>query len=57
MADSKKFRILSLDGGGIRGLYSAKMLKRIEDECGVDFYDDFDISSSERRQVRFWQDL
>ena len=43
MADGKKFRILSLDGGGIRGLYSAKMLKRIEDECGVDFYDDFDL--------------
>ena len=39
----KKFRILSLDGGGIRGLYSAKILKRIEEECGVDFYNDFDL--------------
>ena len=40
---SKKFRILSLDGGGIRGLYSAQMLKNIEDKCGVDFYNDFDL--------------
>ncbi len=43
MVDSKKFRILSLDGGGIRGLYSAQMLKNIEDKCGVDFYNDFDL--------------
>lgn len=40
---SKKFRILSLDGGGIRGLYSAKMLKNIKEKCGVDFYNDFDL--------------
>ena len=40
---SKKFRILSLDGGGIRGLYSAQMLKNIEEKCGVDFYNDFDL--------------
>jgi len=39
----KKFRILSLDGGGIRGLYSAQMLKNIKDKCGVDFYNDFDL--------------
>jgi len=40
---TRKFRILSLDGGGIRGLYSAQMLKNIEDKCGVDFYNDFDL--------------
>ncbi|CAA6811911.1 MAG: Patatin [uncultured Sulfurovum sp.] len=40
---TRKFRILSLDGGGIRGLYSARMLKRIEKDCGVDFYNDFDL--------------
>ena len=40
---SKKFRILSLDGGGIRGLYSAQMLKNIKEKCGVDFYNDFDL--------------
>ncbi len=43
MADKQKFRILSLDGGGIRGLYSAQMLKNIEEKCGVDFYNDFDL--------------
>ncbi len=43
MADRKKFRILSLDGGGIRGLYSAQMLKNIEDKCGIDLYNDFDL--------------
>ncbi len=43
MVDKQKFRILCLDGGGIRGLYSAQMLKNIEDKCGVDFYNDFDL--------------
>jgi hypothetical protein len=43
MGDNQKFRILSLDGGGIRGLYSAQILKNIEDTCGVDFYNDFDL--------------
>ena len=43
MEDKKKFRILSLDGGGIRGLYSAQMLKNIEEKCDVDFYNDFDL--------------
>ena len=40
---SKKFRILCLDGGGIRGLYSAQMLKRIKKDCNIDFYNDFDL--------------
>lgn len=40
---SKKFRILCLDGGGIRGLYSAQMLKRMKKDCNIDFYNDFDL--------------
>jgi patatin-like phospholipase/acyl hydrolase len=32
--DKKTFRILSLDGGGIRGLYSAKVLAEIEKRYG-----------------------
>lgn len=43
MISGKKFRILSLDGGGIRGLYSAQILKNLQDKCGVDFYNDFDL--------------
>ncbi len=45
MADSgnKKFRILSIDGGGLRGVYSAHILKRIEEELGVDWLVDFDM--------------
>ena len=40
---SKKFRILCLDGGGIRGLYSAQILKRMKKDCNIDFYNDFDL--------------
>jgi patatin-like phospholipase/acyl hydrolase len=35
--------ILSIDGGGIRGIYSAFLLKRIHDEFSVDFVRQFDL--------------
>ncbi len=36
-------RVLTIDGGGFRGLYSAHILKRIEAEFGVSFWKDFDL--------------
>lgn len=38
-----KFYILSIDGGGFRGAYSAYLLKRIEDEWEVNWCDKFDM--------------
>lgn len=35
--------ILSIDGGGIRGAYSAYLLQRIQEECGIDFTKHFDL--------------
>ena len=32
----KRFQILALDGGGIKGLYSAAILARLEDDLGID---------------------
>ena len=37
------FRILSIDGGGFRGAYSAHVLKRIEEEYGVSLFEEFDM--------------
>jgi patatin-like phospholipase/acyl hydrolase len=37
------FKILSLDGGGIRGIYSAHLLKRIQEELNIDFAKHFDL--------------
>lgn len=33
---SERFQILSLDGGGIKGLYSAAILARLEEDLGLD---------------------
>lgn len=40
---SQKFRVLSLSGGGIRGLYTASFLARVEELSGKRFADHFDL--------------
>ncbi len=40
---SGKFYILSIDGGGFRGAYSAYLLKRMEEEWGVEWCDKFGL--------------
>lgn len=37
------FRILSIDGGGIRGIYPAYILKRVQEEFKIDFPKQFDL--------------
>lgn len=37
------FRILSIDGGGIRGVYPAHILRNIEDRLRINLYDNFDM--------------
>ncbi|BAS55237.1 patatin [Leptolyngbya boryana NIES-2135] len=37
------FKILAIDGGGIRGLYAAYILKRIHEELGIVFSKHFDL--------------
>jgi uncharacterized protein len=39
----KEFKILSLDGGGIRGLYTAKILENFEDQFKCNIVDYFDL--------------
>lgn len=36
-------RILSIDGGGIRGVFAANLLKRIRDAHGIRFHEAFDL--------------
>jgi patatin-like phospholipase/acyl hydrolase len=42
-ADMARFQILSLDGGGIRGLYSAAVLAKLEEKYNVKITDHFDL--------------
>ena len=36
-------RILSLDGGGLRGVYTLEILKKIRNDYGIEFHKYFDI--------------
>ena len=42
-SETDKFQILSLDGGGIKGLFSASVLAKLEDDLGVSIVDHFDL--------------
>jgi len=39
----KPFRILSIDGGGIRGIYPAHVLRCLEERLQIDLFDTFDM--------------
>jgi len=39
----ERFQILALDGGGIKGLFAAAVLAKIEEDLGVDVADHFDL--------------
>jgi uncharacterized protein len=41
--NKKEFKILSIDGGGIKGLYSSKILEHLEDEVKSPLSDYFDL--------------
>lgn len=38
-----RFQVLSLDGGGIKGLFSAVVLAKLEEDLGVNVVDHFDL--------------
>jgi uncharacterized protein len=38
-----RFQILSLDGGGLRGMYTAAVLARLEEDLGIRIVDHFDL--------------
>ncbi|HCQ21852.1 CBASS cGAMP-activated phospholipase [Anabaena sp. AL09] len=42
-SDSKTFKVLSIDGGGIKGLYSARILEHFEDRFNCNIADYFDL--------------
>lgn len=43
MPENKMFKILSIDGGGIKGLYSAKILQHFEEKFNCHISDYFDM--------------
>ncbi|MDG4778937.1 patatin-like phospholipase family protein [Micromonospora sp. WMMD961] len=40
---TQRFQILSLDGGGLRGMFSAAVLARLEEDLGIRVTDHFDL--------------
>ena len=42
-SENNVFKISSIDGGGIKGLYSASVLARIEEKTGKKITDHFDM--------------
>lgn len=43
MAEDRVFKILSIDGGGIKGLYSATLLRHLEEKFSCNMSDYFDM--------------
>jgi patatin-like phospholipase/acyl hydrolase len=41
--EDKPFRILSIDGGGIRGVYPAHILRCIEERHQINLFETFDM--------------
>ena len=41
--NGKRFQILSLDGGGIKGIFAAAVLAALEDDLGINIVDHFDL--------------
>ena len=39
----RTFNILTIDGGGLRGIYAASILLNMEQRLGINFVDDFDL--------------
>lgn len=40
---SDNFQILALDGGGLKGIFSAAILAHLENDCGIRIVDHFDL--------------
>lgn len=43
LSDVDRFQILALDGGGVKALFTAHVLARLEDDLGVSIRDSFDL--------------